>query len=134
VRPRQNINDSWSVVGFGNELYACAMGQVTNGDWALVSIFHSDDGGRSWQPTSKGPPVTTGSAPIAAADGSLLTTAPNGATLISRDHGRTFTTTKARFTGYAFWAGAGYVTVNEPGRQIMFSRDGLSWFDLHLRS
>jgi hypothetical protein len=133
--PRKNISDAWAVVGYGENLYACAMGPVDGSDWALVSIFHSGDGGRSWQRTS-GKPLRTASAPVAAADGTLLTNTENGESLVSRDHGRTFTKTEPRFTGYAYWAGAGYVAMSEPGpgHPVLFSRDGLSWHDLHVTS
>jgi len=135
ARPRTNVSDAWSVTGYGDNLYACAMGEVTpGGDWAMVSIFHSGDGGRSWRPTNGPEPLRTTSALVAAADGTLLTSTENGDTLISRDNGRTFARTVPRFSGYAYWAGAGYVATSDPDRQILFSRDGLSWHELHLRS
>jgi hypothetical protein len=133
VRPRTNISDSWSVVGYGNDLYACAMGQVDSDDFAMVSIFHSTDGGRSWRLTSGAKPLRTSSALVAAADGTLLTNTEGGDMLVSHDQGRTFTRTATRFTGYAYWAGAGYVAADSSRHRTLFSRDGLSWQELNLK-
>lgn len=131
---RKNINDSWSVTAYGDDLYACATGEVSNGEYAMIAIFHSGDGGRSWQRTNARPPAGTGSSLVAAADGTVRTSTELGGTLVSHDHGRTFTETDKRFTGYVYWSGIGYVTAPNPGQPIMFSPDGLRWHDLELRS
>lgn len=132
--PRRNLSDSWSVIGYGQDLYASDMGEVTSGDYAMVAIFHSGDGGRSWQRTSGRVPFQSVGSLVAAADGTLLSSTQFGGTLISRDHGRRFTETATRYTGFAYWAGAGYVTVPDPQAPIMFSPDGLRWHDMDLRS
>jgi DNA-directed RNA polymerase specialized sigma24 family protein len=133
MAPREDLSDSWAVVGYGDDLYAYDKAE-TGGDYAMIAIFHSGDGGATWRRTRGRAPLRTMDSLVAAADGTLLTTSSAGRTLVSRDHGHTFTETAKRYHGFAYWAGAGYVSASRPEQQIMFSRDGLSWDRLHLSS
>jgi photosystem II stability/assembly factor-like uncharacterized protein len=130
--PLENLSDSWAVVGYGKDLYAADVGEV-GGDYAMVAIFYSGDSGRSWRRTSRAPLRMVDSL-VAAADGTLLASTAVGGTLISRNHGHTFSGTAKRYNGHAYWAGAGYVAASDPEHPIMFSRDGLSWDRLNLSS
>jgi DNA-directed RNA polymerase specialized sigma24 family protein len=134
VPSRKNVSDVWSVVAYGDDLYAYGMGEASSGEWAMMAIFHSADGGRSWRRTSGQVPFQTTGSLVAAADGTLLTGTEVGDTRISRDHGHTFTTTDEQYPGYAYWAGTGYVIVPSPSKPIVYSPDGLHWRELRLRS
>jgi hypothetical protein len=128
------VDAVWSVVASGRRLYASAGGNLSTGDYGILAIFRSDDGGRTWRRTGRSlPHLVTGDL-VAAVDGSLLVSTVNGTALVSRNGGATFTPEKARFRGVASWTRYGYVTWTEPGIGIAFSSDGVHWHDLHLKS
>jgi hypothetical protein len=130
---RKGVDESWSLVANGDDVYATSTGPFGDGQYGLLAIHHSDDGGRTWERTSGRVPHSMAAPPVAAADGTLLVNTPFDGTLLSRDHGRTFTEVERRFEGTAFWSGNGYVTSPEQaGGPIMFSPDGLHWRDLRL--
>jgi hypothetical protein len=130
--PRAPVDSVWSVVANGRRLYASASGNLGTGEYGILGIFRSDDGGRTWQQTgSRLPHLATGEL-VAGSDGSLLVNTLDGTALLSRNGGHTFTPVEPRFHGMATWTRHGYVTWAEPGTGIEFSSDGLHWHDLHL--
>ncbi|MGH3759447.1 WD40/YVTN/BNR-like repeat-containing protein [Actinophytocola sp.] len=123
----------WSVVANGDTLYAAVRGEQGDSEYGLLAIFRSTDGGRSWTRTGGRMPDTSAGQLVAAADGTLVVTTGSGATLVSRDGGRTFTRSDQRLDGYVYWTRAGYVTSVIPGGPILFSADGVHWRELALR-
>jgi photosystem II stability/assembly factor-like uncharacterized protein len=99
-----------------------------------VAIFHSADGGQTWERTGERMPLAHAASPVAASDGTLLVNGERDSTLLSRDHGRTFTKVKQRFDGVVSWSRVGYVAQPEPAHQIRFSTDGVHWRDLNLEA
>lgn len=122
----------WSVIEGAGTLYASATGSLNGGDYGLLGIFRSDDGGRSWTRT-RGPlrQSLVGDL-VAGADGTLTANTQNGTMLVSRDGGRTFGEGEARYSGWAYWTGRGYVSGDESGHAIRYSTDGVRWRELDL--
>lgn len=127
----------WSVVGNGDHLYASLTGPLDedlSGGVGVVAIFHSADGGRTWERTGGRVPAPSLGSPVAASDGTLLVDGDPDGTLLSRDHGRTFAKVEQRFDGMVRWTRAGYVAEPEPAHPIRLSTDGVHWRDLNLEA
>jgi hypothetical protein len=127
---------TWSVVANGDHVYASLYGSLEDesGEYGLLTIFHSADGGQTWERTAGPVPRTSSGSPVAASDGTLLVNEERDTTLLSRDHGRTFTRVERRFDGEAHWSRVGYVAQPEPAHPIQFSADGVHWRDLRLEA
>jgi hypothetical protein len=132
--PRAPVDSVWSVVANDRRLYASVSGNLGTGEYGILAVYRSDDGGRSWQQTGRRLANLATGQLVAAVDGSLLVSTLNGTALLSRNGGRTFTPVEPRFRGMASWTRHGYVTWAEPGVGIEFSSDGVHWYDLHLES
>lgn len=125
--------DVLSVVAGPRDAYLLGLGTVGFDDFELLVVYHSADGGRTWQLTKRyadddHPPVPHGA--LARPDGLLLVTADDErAYWRSSDRGRTFAPASARAPiAAAQWTRGGYVAI-APGERPRWyhSPDGAAW-------
>lgn len=113
--------DGWSVVEADGTMIATATGAD-----ALLGVWHSADGGRSWVRTWQPIPRMAGlvGTPVLTSDGVLLVS--DGKVIHqSTDLGHTFTRTDDPALGKVTWTRGGYLRVN--GGQYALSTDGRHW-------
>jgi hypothetical protein len=124
---------AWTIVACHDSIVATVTGQLEVGDYGILAMFRSDDGGRSWTKTRGELGWAVAGAPVAASNGSLLVNTEDGAGLVSWNDGRTFTQEQPRYHGFAYWARSGYVALSSPDAPIQYSPDGLNWRELSLK-
>lgn len=122
----------WTVIASGGTLYASASGSLPTASNALLAVFASTDGGRTWErtwtPADDKQPHRVFGGLVPGADGSLMINAPDDKTYVSKDGGRTFTAGERRYPDYAFPTRAGYVAMDiSSSTDVRFSRDGVDW-------
>lgn len=128
-------SDGWSVVEGGGSLYATAVGSLAGASDRLLTVYRSEDRGKTWTQTRRaaetGEEMSMYGSPVATSDGRLVVSSLPDGTVESRDGGATFTKSTRQLISTPEWTPAGYLVV----RGIVsyeISWNGLDWrrFDI----